>query len=639
MSIPVVKNPSITYKGDGRNKEWEYPYDFSSYDVIKLRKINEDGTETAITNDYTYKPNTKIFIYPVNGKPLTIKEKLLLYRETPIKQAAVLPDLYPYSNIVDTFDYIIMILQEQDILSREGIKRYDELKARFETLEAETNEELEKMKAELLQELINTNANLDAALKALEKRLNQEMADLNVDITKKLDDQEKRLSNQMTANINLINEKLIELEETKQLIYDTRQFLLEELQKTKADVDVALAASQKDTLVKVDEKLDAKTAEMDELIKQGNEIIEATADIDQRLQENHDYVDERIKELSVDQFETRVSTLEVESATHVKKDVYNEDMEIVGKYLEGKVAKTDYENDRYSVAINFQNQEKKITDLRNDALIKSEGGTVTEPITALHFETSEILPKEIRPEINVTRRWVEKYGLEAINEKLLTKEDIGVAQGLVDDLKAISVTTDDKAKAHQDVFSIRNNYGYYPSITGEMNPVDVYHKLKGTEGLRFTPEDSPEGLSPNNSKWSIVQTFCNASTSDFVQMGIANNQEMYYRYVSNGNSKVKNVPWQKVATGSRSLDLIKVLDVNIDSNAPQTVATLPTSWKKLYCRVNGGNFDFMTYTLINKPSCAYTDVLGSSGGYIDVSNNRISVGYLYRATIIIYAEV
>ncbi len=172
MSIPVVENPSITYVGDGTNKDWEFPYDFSSYDVIKLRKINKDGTEEAVTNDYTYKPNTKIFIYPVNGNPLTSEEKILLYRETPIKQSAVLPELYPYSNIVDEFDYIIMILQEQNVLSREGIKLYEELKKEFKNLADDVatsidgvTKAMDELKKYVLQELANTTADVDRKIR------------------------------------------------------------------------------------------------------------------------------------------------------------------------------------------------------------------------------------------------------------------------------------------------------------------------------------------------------------------------------------------------------------------------------------------------------------------------------------------
>lgn len=169
MSIPVVENPSITYVGDGQNREWEYPYDFSSYDVVKLLKIDEDGKEIAVTKDYTYKPNTKIFIYPINEPPLTSKEKLVLYRQTPIKQSAVLPDLYPYSNIVDEFDYIIMILQEQNVLSREGIKQYIDLRKRFEDLEEKTTNDVASAVASMDEAVKAVNATKEFILGELAK--------------------------------------------------------------------------------------------------------------------------------------------------------------------------------------------------------------------------------------------------------------------------------------------------------------------------------------------------------------------------------------------------------------------------------------------------------------------------------------
>lgn len=113
MSIPVVENPSITYQGDGSTKKWEYPYDAASIDFIKLKLVEADGVIKDITNNYTYEPGTKNIIYPVNGLALTSAQKLILYRETPITQNALLPNTYPFANITKALDYIFMVLQEQ----------------------------------------------------------------------------------------------------------------------------------------------------------------------------------------------------------------------------------------------------------------------------------------------------------------------------------------------------------------------------------------------------------------------------------------------------------------------------------------------------------------------------------------------
>ncbi len=230
MSIPIVENPSITYVGDGVNKEWAYPYDFADYRYIKLLKINSEGESVKITSDYTYKPNTKSFIYPVNEVPLTSEEKIVLYRETPIKQSSVLPNLYPYNNIMDTFDYVIMILQEQNILSKEGIKRYDELKAEFKELKNHTESELKRIEDKVLKELVAVQEEISAKLKEQEDRLNAQMLENNAEVKKV---------------IALVNE--------------TKAFLLGELAKTKEEVKQELASNQADTLNKVKVELNETT--------------------------------------------------------------------------------------------------------------------------------------------------------------------------------------------------------------------------------------------------------------------------------------------------------------------------------------------------------------------------------------------
>lgn len=113
MSIPVVESTAITYIGDGLTTRFEFPYDFASFDHIKLVLTASDGTTSNILSNYTYEPGTKKIVYPVSGTPLQANQKLTLSRETPITQQAVLPATYPFENIGDALDYITMIMQEQ----------------------------------------------------------------------------------------------------------------------------------------------------------------------------------------------------------------------------------------------------------------------------------------------------------------------------------------------------------------------------------------------------------------------------------------------------------------------------------------------------------------------------------------------
>lgn len=103
---------SITYKGDGVQSSFPYPYPYRNSDDIVGYIINDVGYEKRITNNFKYDKVSNIYQYPLAGDPLAAPYSIKLIRETPQQQNADLPGKLPFSLIEKSLDWIIMILQE-----------------------------------------------------------------------------------------------------------------------------------------------------------------------------------------------------------------------------------------------------------------------------------------------------------------------------------------------------------------------------------------------------------------------------------------------------------------------------------------------------------------------------------------------
>ena len=103
---------SITYKGDGVQTSFPYPYSYRNSDDIVGYIINDVGYEKRITNNFKYDKISNIYQYPLAGEPLAAPYSIKLIRETPQQQNADLPGKLPFSLIEKSLDWIIMILQE-----------------------------------------------------------------------------------------------------------------------------------------------------------------------------------------------------------------------------------------------------------------------------------------------------------------------------------------------------------------------------------------------------------------------------------------------------------------------------------------------------------------------------------------------
>ena len=103
---------SITYKGDGVQTSFPYPYPYrNSADIIGYI-INDIGYETRIKTNFKYDEVSNTYQYPLSGEPLSSSYSIKLIRETPQQQNADLPSKLPFSLIEKSLDWIIMILQE-----------------------------------------------------------------------------------------------------------------------------------------------------------------------------------------------------------------------------------------------------------------------------------------------------------------------------------------------------------------------------------------------------------------------------------------------------------------------------------------------------------------------------------------------
>lgn len=103
---------SITYKGDGVQTSFPYPYPYRNSDDIVGYIINDVGYEKRIMNNFKYDKVSNIYQYPLAGDPLAAPYSIKLIRETPQQQNADLPGKLPFSLIEKSLDWIIMILQE-----------------------------------------------------------------------------------------------------------------------------------------------------------------------------------------------------------------------------------------------------------------------------------------------------------------------------------------------------------------------------------------------------------------------------------------------------------------------------------------------------------------------------------------------
>nr|DAP31112.1 MAG TPA: tail fiber protein [Caudoviricetes sp.] len=104
---------TITYKGDGVTTSFPFPYQYRAGEDIKGYLL-VNNKEMPIIANYRFDEVENKFIYPVNGVPLFTTDTLVIKRQTPIEQAADLPNKYPYNAVETVADNLTLIAQEQE---------------------------------------------------------------------------------------------------------------------------------------------------------------------------------------------------------------------------------------------------------------------------------------------------------------------------------------------------------------------------------------------------------------------------------------------------------------------------------------------------------------------------------------------
>jgi len=117
MTIETVTNKTIQ-SGNGSNKDFDFAFEIPDEDSLSLTKRGSDGTETAITTNFTV---TGIgdeaggtVNYPTTGSALGASEKIIIKRVVALKQLENLRNQGDYSleDIEDALDRAVMLCQQ-----------------------------------------------------------------------------------------------------------------------------------------------------------------------------------------------------------------------------------------------------------------------------------------------------------------------------------------------------------------------------------------------------------------------------------------------------------------------------------------------------------------------------------------------
>lgn len=117
MTIETTVNKTIQ-SGNGSNKDFDFAFEIPDEDSLSLTKRGSDGTETAITTNYTV---TGIgdeaggtVNYPTSGSALAANEKIIIKRVVALKQPENLRNQGDYSleDIEDALDRAVMLCQQ-----------------------------------------------------------------------------------------------------------------------------------------------------------------------------------------------------------------------------------------------------------------------------------------------------------------------------------------------------------------------------------------------------------------------------------------------------------------------------------------------------------------------------------------------
>lgn len=108
----------VIYEGNGQTIQWDIPFPYLSESDVQLFLIHADGTETALTSDFTIDPDLHAVLYPMSGSqtpPLPAGEKLMILRRTALAQQTEFEAQQAFDPFLleEGYDKAMMIAQEQ----------------------------------------------------------------------------------------------------------------------------------------------------------------------------------------------------------------------------------------------------------------------------------------------------------------------------------------------------------------------------------------------------------------------------------------------------------------------------------------------------------------------------------------------
>lgn len=108
----------VIYEGNGQTTQWDIPFPYLSESDVQLFLIHADGTETALTSDFTIDPDLHAVLYPMSGSqtpPLPAGEKLMILRRTALAQQTEFEAQQAFDPFLleEGYDKAMMIAQEQ----------------------------------------------------------------------------------------------------------------------------------------------------------------------------------------------------------------------------------------------------------------------------------------------------------------------------------------------------------------------------------------------------------------------------------------------------------------------------------------------------------------------------------------------
>jgi len=104
----------VVYQGDGETRKWPYTFSLAKGNHLAVYVSDQDGKTGQIQSNFQVNLLENAVVYPLEGEPLKVGEKIALLRRTPLTQELDLVNnggFFP-ENIESAFDRAVLVEQE-----------------------------------------------------------------------------------------------------------------------------------------------------------------------------------------------------------------------------------------------------------------------------------------------------------------------------------------------------------------------------------------------------------------------------------------------------------------------------------------------------------------------------------------------